>query len=251
MWKSSKRGVLGVSSAIYVFLGGLNSKVLPQENTHTHTHTHLHTGTHTHTHIPIVCSPKRIYSADYTARVRSVAIRCSKISFNMTYENFHKFKIQGVPTRESVLQTTRPVSVVLCSFNQFYKLNPDIWRLWMQVVTAATCCDTLQHTATRTVPHSNTLQRALTCGACRCRWCCVVQCVAVCCSVLQCVTVRCSVLQCVVVCRSVLQCVVVCCRCVAVCCSVSQCVAVRCSVLQCVAVRCSVLQCVVVCCSVR
>ena len=173
--------------------------MLPQENIHTHTYTQIHTHTHAHTYPYVGCSPKKICSADYTARVRSVAIRCSKMSFNMTYENFHTFKIQGVPTRESVLQTTRPVSVVLCSFNQFYKLNPDIWRLWMQVVTAATRCDTLQHTATRTVPHSDTLQRALTCGTCRCRWCCVVQCVAVCCSVLQCVTVRCSVLQCVAV----------------------------------------------------
>ena len=27
-----------------------------------------------------------------------------------------------------------PTAVVLCSFNQFYKLNPDIWRLWMHVL---------------------------------------------------------------------------------------------------------------------
>jgi protein O-GlcNAc transferase len=40
----------------------------------------------------------------------------------------------GVPSREEVLGTKGHVSVVLCSFNQFYKLNPDIWRLWMHVL---------------------------------------------------------------------------------------------------------------------
>ena len=38
------------------------------------------------------------------------------------------------PSKQEVLQTLNEVSVVLCSFNQFYKLNPDIWRLWMQVL---------------------------------------------------------------------------------------------------------------------
>lgn len=38
------------------------------------------------------------------------------------------------PSKLEVLQTSQNVSVVLCSFNQFYKLNPDIWSLWMTVL---------------------------------------------------------------------------------------------------------------------
>ena len=40
----------------------------------------------------------------------------------------------GLPSRQAVLGTTKRVSVVFCSFNQFYKLNPDIWRLWMEIL---------------------------------------------------------------------------------------------------------------------
>ena len=40
----------------------------------------------------------------------------------------------GVPSRESVLQTGRNVSLVFCSFNQFYKVYPEIWQAWMRVL---------------------------------------------------------------------------------------------------------------------
>ena len=38
------------------------------------------------------------------------------------------------PSKQDVLQTSQEASLVLCSFNQFYKLNPDIWGLWMKVL---------------------------------------------------------------------------------------------------------------------
>ncbi|EKX54160.1 hypothetical protein GUITHDRAFT_132555 [Guillardia theta CCMP2712] len=43
----------------------------------------------------------------------------------------------AVPTREEVLGLSSPSSFVLCSFNQFYKLDPEIWSTWMRIMRRA------------------------------------------------------------------------------------------------------------------
>eukprot|EP00960_Hanusia_phi_P033358 750429-Hanusia_phi.AAC.1 len=39
-----------------------------------------------------------------------------------------------MPTRKEILGISSPSSLVLCSFNQFYKLDPEIWSTWMRIL---------------------------------------------------------------------------------------------------------------------